>query len=306
MQVFFSCQNCGHDLQADCPCSMPVVECPDCGQYTPIPSASTRTPSDEESREAPAAATTTEIDVVEMPVEPRKTPPPLPGLRKPGLPLELDRRHKLQYALGSAFVGLIFVVGVILIIVCSGGDPKGYSAICLGMLVTGCVTIGRCLYLLATTPRSITRAAFRDRNYWYSFFFIYDKPPEDYGRGNGSNDDARDSQRSRQEDKNSQRERPRDGEILLALFLAIATLLFSCNVLAPKLVLIGHYGWAKVQQEQLHFLEMPKGHRWPVSNGDRLEISFAVWLVSAICWFGLFFSLHLTLRLLLPKRKNRE
>jgi hypothetical protein len=282
---------------------MPFVECPECGQLTLIPATSTRTPSDKESREAPIAAAmaTMEIDVVEMPVKPRKGPP---SLRKLYDGLDLGKRRKLQDALSYSLVSLTFIAGAISILVYAEGDSKGFAIVCFGVLVIGCIYIVRCLYFLAITPRSITKSAFRDRNYWYSFFFIHDKAPEDYCREIEGNNGAKDLQISRQEDKNSPRVPTRDGEILLAFFVMIATLLFSILVLAPKIVLIGHYGWAKVQQEHLYFLAMPKGHPWPVSNGDVLDIGFGHYVVTVICWFGLFFPLYLMLRLLLPKRKK--
>jgi hypothetical protein len=301
MQVFFSCQNCGHDLQADSLSIMPDVACPECGQYTPTPSTSTRTPLDQESYEATVTTTfvaTTAIDEGEMP-EDRETRHN--DLRRLHYALDLNKRRKIQDSLSYSIVGLIIIAGMILLVIYLGGDPKGFTALCVGVLLTVCLSIGRSLYLLATTPGSITRAAFRDRDYWHKFFFISDKAPDDQSCGTECNNSAGDSQKRRQEDENSQRGRPRQGEIVLTFILLIATLLFSCNVLAPKLILIGHYGWAKVQEEHLHFLDMPKGYPWPVSNGDRLNISFAHYMVSAICWFLLFFPLYAALRFLLPE-----
>lgn len=255
-----------------------------------------------------------EIDVVEMPVEQRKGPPPLPILiLDPDLLThnsdpDLDKRRKLQKSLSYSIAYVIFLTVVMTIIGFSVRDFLMFCAIGLvlvpAVLIPACVRIGRTLYLLATTPRSITKAAFRDRNYWYSFFLIDDKPPEDYCREMEGSHGVNDLQKSRQESKDSQRESTRDGEMLLAFPLVIATLFFSILVLAPKIVLIGHYGWTKVQQEHLHFLDMPKGHPWPVSNGDKLDIGFAHYIVSVICWFGLFIPLYSILRLLLPKRKK--
>jgi hypothetical protein len=276
---------------------MPGVECPECGQISLIPLSSTRSPSDQELCDAPitAAAETMEIDVVEMSLKPRKRPPPLPKLHDDldlgnHNDLDLNKRRKLQDSLGYFLLSLIFAAVVISIVVCSGGDPTGFTAVCFGMLTMACYYIAKCLYLLATTPRSITKAAFCDRNYWYSYFFIADKAPEDYGCGDESADGAKD--------------RPRDGEILLASVLAFSTLYFSAFVLAPKVVLIGHYGWTKVQQEHLHIVAMRGTRPWPVSNGDLLEISFAHFIVTGICWFGSFFPLFAILRLMLPKRKK--
>ena len=95
----------------------------------------------------------------------------------------------------------------------------------------------------------------------------------------------------------------RRGDSLLAGLWAIGTLLFSANVIGPKLFLLHIYGWSKVQQEHLRFLAMPKGGPWPVSNGDLISEGHFVhyFLVTGVCWLALFFATYPLLRRLLPR-----
>lgn len=96
----------------------------------------------------------------------------------------------------------------------------------------------------------------------------------------------------------------RGGEFLLWFVWTLGTLFFSANVLATKLFLVYLYGWSRVRHEHLRILSMPKGHPWPVSNGDLIQGQFSMhYLIGVFCWLALFFSTYPFLRLLLPLRK---
>lgn len=97
----------------------------------------------------------------------------------------------------------------------------------------------------------------------------------------------------------------RRGELLLWFVWALGTLLFSIHVIGTKLFLIYRYGWSKVQHEHLRILDMPKGHDWPVSNGDMIREGFFIhFLISLFCWWALFFATYPFVRRLLPPEKR--
>lgn len=100
---------------------------------------------------------------------------------------------------------------------------------------------------------------------------------------------------------------PRRFEEWLFFVWAFCTLMFAINVVGMKLFLIYLYGWTKVQQEQLRFLNTPKGRPWEVSNGDLIsEGQFVHYLISAACWIALFLATYPFLRLLLPAKQPSQ
>jgi hypothetical protein len=93
-------------------------------------------------------------------------------------------------------------------------------------------------------------------------------------------------------------------EYLLFLPWALGTLILSIRVIGARLFLVYLYGWGRVQQEQLRFLDMPKNAPWLVSNGDSIEKGhFVHFVISSACWLALFFTTYPLLRLLLPRRR---
>jgi hypothetical protein len=103
------------------------------------------------------------------------------------------------------------------------------------------------------------------------------------------------------------REGHRRFELLLFLFWALATAEFSALVVGAKLFLICLYGWTKVHEQGLRILAMPKGHSWPVSNGDFIPQGqqFYHYLISVVCWLAIFFVTYLPLRRILPKNEPK-
>lgn len=96
-------------------------------------------------------------------------------------------------------------------------------------------------------------------------------------------------------------------EVLLFLPWALATLVFSADVLGARLFLLYLYGWTRVQQEHLRILQMPKGRPWPVSNGDLIRDGhFIHFLFSLACWYALFLATYPLVRRLLPKAKEQD
>jgi len=84
-------------------------------------------------------------------------------------------------------------------------------------------------------------------------------------------------------------------------------LYLSIYVITPKLILLWVYGWSRVHQEHLRLLATPGHAPWPVSNGDLIaqgnQLLFAI---GVPCWFALVFGLYPLLRLLLPRRRERD
>lgn len=96
----------------------------------------------------------------------------------------------------------------------------------------------------------------------------------------------------------------RRGELLLWFVWSLGTLLISDFLIATKLFLVYLYGWTRVWKEHLSILSMPKGHPWPVSNGDLIYGPFEIhYFVGVFCWFVLFFSTYFFVRRLLPPRR---
>src|SRR5579862_5880055 len=81
--------------------------------------------------------------------------------------------------------------------------------------------------------------------------------------------------------------------ILSILLWAFATVMISFRYVGPKFLLIWNYGWTKVSAEELHFLRMPKGKPWAVSNGDSIDMVFGNEFYCAICGFVLMMSMWL-------------
>jgi hypothetical protein len=102
------------------------------------------------------------------------------------------------------------------------------------------------------------------------------------------------------------REKPRRFEVLLLLFWAGVTLRFSEMVIAAKLFLICIYGWTRTHGQGLAILAMPKGHPWPVSNGDFIpqRQHFLHFLITVVCWIVLFYVTYLPIRRILPRQND--
>ena len=97
----------------------------------------------------------------------------------------------------------------------------------------------------------------------------------------------------------------RPGEALLFTPWAIGTLLFATRWIGAKLFLIYLFGWEKVRQEHLTLPAMPKGHPWPVSNGDVVTGDFFIhYLIFTVCWLAIFAGTYPIVRLLLPRPRQ--
>jgi len=72
--------------------------------------------------------------------------------------------------------------------------------------------------------------------------------------------------------------------ILLSLYAGIYS--------AAYLWLIQLYGFTRVRSEHLHFVSMPKGGDWIISNGDHITGGFFVhhFLVALVLWLVIFFA----------------
>jgi hypothetical protein len=78
-----------------------------------------------------------------------------------------------------------------------------------------------------------------------------------------------------------------------AIFVAWALLsLYGGIYSAVYLWLFQLYGFSRVFSEHLHFVSMPKGGDWIVSNGDRITEGFFIhhFLVAMILWFVFLFT----------------
>jgi hypothetical protein len=97
----------------------------------------------------------------------------------------------------------------------------------------------------------------------------------------------------------------RRGEYFLGLPWAFGTLWFSIRVIGAKLFLVYLYGWVRVREDHLTILRMPKGHPWPVSNGDFIDpgATGVHYVIALLCWFAIFLATYPFLRLVLPKAK---
>ena len=94
----------------------------------------------------------------------------------------------------------------------------------------------------------------------------------------------------------------RRGEVLLFIPWAIGTLLLASNWIGPQLFLVFVFGWKKVQQQHLTLVATPKGHPWPVSNGEFITHDFfAHYVISLCCCLILFIVTYLPVRLMLPR-----
>jgi hypothetical protein len=105
----------------------------------------------------------------------------------------------------------------------------------------------------------------------------------------------------------SQDARMRRGELFLFLPWALGTLLFSVHVVGARLFLVYLYGWSRVQNEHIRILSMPKGHPWPLSNGQQIrEGHFIHYLISMVCCLVMFYPSYLLLRRLLPRARQAD
>jgi hypothetical protein len=91
-------------------------------------------------------------------------------------------------------------------------------------------------------------------------------------------------------------------EILAFLASGLSTFYLAFHA-GAYLFLVYLYGSSRVQGEHLHFIKMPKGHAWIVSNGDQVaEGHFLHYLMVLGIWFALFFLAFPIIYWLLPKR----
>lgn len=97
-------------------------------------------------------------------------------------------------------------------------------------------------------------------------------------------------------------EEPRKYGIGVGVICAVFTLLAGIRI-GTYFFLVYLYGWERVRSEHLRFLSMPKGHAWPVSNGDRIaDVHFLHYLISIGIWFALFLVIYPAVYRLLPRR----
>jgi uncharacterized membrane-anchored protein YitT (DUF2179 family) len=95
----------------------------------------------------------------------------------------------------------------------------------------------------------------------------------------------------------------RRGELFFWLFWNLSLIYVAAKIIGARLFLIYVYGWSRVQDEHLRILSMPKTRAWPVSNGDTIqEGHFIHFLISSVCWIGLFLATYPTARRILPPR----
>lgn len=93
----------------------------------------------------------------------------------------------------------------------------------------------------------------------------------------------------------------RKGETAVGLVLAVSTLYLAIHA-AARLFLIYLYGLTRVQSEHLHFISMPKGRAWLVSNGDQIfEGQSLHFVISGSLWLALFIPVYIIIHRLLPR-----
>jgi hypothetical protein len=104
----------------------------------------------------------------------------------------------------------------------------------------------------------------------------------------------------------SRRSEPRRRfEYVVRIVWVSLCLWLSIFVIGPKLFVIYLYGWAKVRDQHLHILSMPKGHPWPLSNGGFVDHGYFIsFLISMACYVSLVFATWPVVRLALPKHRQ--
>jgi hypothetical protein len=87
--------------------------------------------------------------------------------------------------------------------------------------------------------------------------------------------------------------------------VALGTLFLSIRYVGAWLFLVYKFGWDRVRREHLRILAMPKGHPWPVSNGDEIRSGFFIhYLITVVCWLAMTFGLMFFLSLIPTKRPD--
>jgi hypothetical protein len=82
---------------------------------------------------------------------------------------------------------------------------------------------------------------------------------------------------------------------------------FAAYRIALYVFLIHLYGFSRVRSEHLHFTDTPKGHPWPVSNGDLItKGQFLHFLILLAVWMVLFPITFRYIHCLLPMKKERD
>jgi hypothetical protein len=91
-------------------------------------------------------------------------------------------------------------------------------------------------------------------------------------------------------------------ELFLFIAAALGTLMFAAHLVAESF-LVYLYGWSTVWQQRLHFVDMPKGRPWPISNGDLMTDGFFLhYLITAALWLPLVAVTYPALRWLLLQK----
>jgi hypothetical protein len=97
---------------------------------------------------------------------------------------------------------------------------------------------------------------------------------------------------------------PRRFESLVFMVLALVCLGVAISF-GNYGLLVYLYGFSRVRDEHLHFLGTPKGHPWPVSNGDlvQTDVHPMQFVITAVVWLGMTIPICVLVRLLLPRAK---
>jgi len=95
--------------------------------------------------------------------------------------------------------------------------------------------------------------------------------------------------------------KPRKYGIGVGVICALFALLAGIRM-GAYFFLVYLYGWERLRSEHLRFLSMPKGHAWPVSNGDSIaDGHFLHYLISVGIWLALFLVIYPVIYRLLPR-----
>jgi len=89
----------------------------------------------------------------------------------------------------------------------------------------------------------------------------------------------------------------------------IASLFIASRIIAPYLLLAWFYGFRRVHQEGLHFINLPNPKRaddWDISNGDHLSYadSLISFPITVIVWMALVLIGYLIIREISRWRKE--
>ena len=100
--------------------------------------------------------------------------------------------------------------------------------------------------------------------------------------------------------------RPRRFEALVFIVWGLLTN-YATYLVAHYLLLIHLYSFPRVRQEHLHFLAMPKGSDWIVSNGDHItQGHFLHFVIHVVLWLAVFAVTYPLVHRWLPSRKDGD